>query len=99
MVAPGGGGGGGGEEEESKFYLVKANIIQKKPDGQGAVTGEPLGPHRNHTGQGAGSGYRMSSAIQHHPEKLFIVDATIAVLMPRHSRLYFFLCHLLAQCD
>uniref|UniRef100_A0A480FX35 Myosin light polypeptide 6 n=1 Tax=Sus scrofa TaxID=9823 RepID=A0A480FX35_PIG len=42
---------------------------------------------------------RGPSPRQDMPHKRFIVDTTIAVLMPCHQHLYFFLCHLLTQCD
>lgn len=59
------------KSKESNFYLVKANVFQKKPDGQGAVIWEPLGPHRDLTlGKDQARDTEMSSAIQHHPDKL-----------------------------
>ncbi|CAO2590927.1 hypothetical protein LEMLEM_LOCUS6069, partial [Lemmus lemmus] len=41
----------------------------------------------------------VSSAIQYHPDKLFVVGTTVAVLMTRYQHLHFLLCHLLFQCD
>lgn len=58
------------------------------------------GPQRNCTlGKALDEDMEMSSVIQHHLDKFFVIDTITAALMPRHQNLCIFCCYLLTPCD